>query len=67
MFLSSLSLSLSKRFKSKREREIKFLTHILIFLQEDVKEDSFERRESKRGYTHLYYFLSALCDRLERL
>ena len=65
MFLSSLSLFLSG--SNPKEREIKFLTHILIFLQEDVKEDSFERRESKRGYTHLYYFLSALCDRLERL
>ena len=48
-----------------QKREIKFLTHILIFLQEDVKEDSL--RESKRGYTHPRIPLFSLCDRLERL
>ena len=39
----------TRRFKSKRERSNFY--NILIFLQEDVKEDSL--RESKRGYTHL--------------
>ena len=47
-----------------QKREIK-ISNVLIFLQEDVKEDSL--RESKRGYTHPRIPLFSLCDRLERL